>query len=158
MLRLTGSSDLWFYARLRGRKREKSSARKQNRLDRGSKHWLTVIESGMGVAQEAKGSKNRGERDRPNRERRRLTRRGCWSQDRTASTGRWEMDGEVRRRSDREEGDRRRQRRRRQGEVDSDELPTLIIWENAARGAGVTCVTGHNVHGTRGLDPFLIHI
>ena len=36
---------------------------------------------------------------------------------------------EVREKSDREEGNRRRRRR---GEVDWDELPTLIIWENAA--------------------------
>ena len=100
----------------------------------GSKQWLTVIESGMRIAQEAKGSKNREQRDRLKRERRRLTRRGFWSQDKVACMARWKVGGEVRGRSDREEGDRPQRRRRRRGEVDSDELPTLIIWENAARG------------------------
>ena len=56
--------------------------------------------------------------------------------------------------SDREEGDRR-QRRRRRGEVDSDELPTLIIWENVARRADVTRCD-RPLHGR--LDRVLIHI
>jgi len=59
--------------------------------------------------------------------------------------GRWKVGGEVRGELDREEGDRRRQRRRRRGEVDSDELPTLIIWENVAREGRRHSVTGNHI-------------
>ena len=54
----------------------------------------------------------------------------CWKK-----LGSWETSGKVREKSGREEGDRRRRRRR--GEVDWDELPTLIIWENVGRGGQV---------------------